>query len=227
MKWQRNLAKLVISLTATDRKMYIHYYLNLSTINASATAHKILSFRNLSIGWDYGTGGPVAWPVIQSALKWGDFLEGQGFSYTDAFPGSDGEIILAAGYLDHYVEVIVESDAKTISVAYDFQRKQVFYQLRKSPEEAKQIVLGIGGKIWSASTLSIQENITQLKTSGLELLLRTTRVPYQSLDVNVSTTQAVQYASTYVNISEASQESLVNHPFFGNLKQIAFLLKEA
>jgi hypothetical protein len=203
------------------------YYLSLGTTNVSTTAYKILSFRNLSMGWDYGTGCPMAEPVIQNALKWSDFLEGRGFLYADAFPGSDGEIVLAAGLLDHYVEVIVESDAKTISVAYDFQRKQVCYQLHKSPEEAKEIILEIGGKIWNASTLSIQENITQLNASGLGPLLGITRGPYQSLDVNVSTTQAVQYANTYVNIFVASQESLVNHPFFGNLKQIAFLLEEA
>jgi len=204
------------------------YYLGaINALGVSATALKIISFRDLVIGWDYGAGGPIEWPIIHSALEWNTFLEGQGFLYTDAFPGGSGEIVLAAGSGEHYVEIIIEPDAKTISVAYDFKRSQVSYQLRKLPEEAKQIILEIMGQIWSASTSSIQGNITQLKKSGLGQLLGTTRVLYQSSDVNVLTAQGIQSANTYVNISGTSQELSASRPFFGNLKQIAFLRVEA
>jgi hypothetical protein len=135
------------------------FYLGaVNTLSAQTVASKIESFAALPVGWDYGTGGPIAFPVINSALEWNDFLVQQGPSYTDAFPGSDGEIVLAAGFGDDYIEVIVESDGRTVSVAHDFQRKQMLYRSYESQEEAKQLVRNIVGQRWNASTSFIQEN---------------------------------------------------------------------
>jgi hypothetical protein len=204
----------------------ISYYLGGTNSSVdSTTASTILSFRNLPAGWDYGIGGPLTGPVIQSALEWNSFLLALPFSYTDAFPGGSGELSVAAGRGDYYIEVVIEPDAKAFSVAYDFKRKQVFYRLRKSREEAQKIVLDIVGEIWSAYTLLTHENIIQSKISGAELLSRIIRVHYQSLGANASTTQGFQSANISVSILETSPPLPANHPFFGSLKQTPFQME--
>lgn len=179
------------------------------------------------MGWDYGAGGPLTEPVIRSALEWNRLLLANGFFYTDAFPNGGGELAIAAGYGDHYIEVIIEPDADTFSVAYDFKRKQIFYRLRRSREEAERIVLEIAGKLWSAYTLFILENTTQPIISGLELLLGTIRVHYRSSDVNALITQGLQSVNTSANILGNTVVFQANRPYFGSLKQIPFRLEVA
>ena len=124
-----------------------------------SVAEKIESFRDLQAGWDYGRGVPISENTIQRALAWNLILKLLRLPATDASPGSDGEVSIAVGCGDHYFEVIVEAD-DTISVAYDFQRKQVFYRLRKTPYEALKLIIEIAGK-----TSSTQRTIRQMNKS--------------------------------------------------------------
>jgi hypothetical protein len=179
----------------------------------------IKSFADLPKGWDYGEGGPIAKPVIDAALEWNSFLSLQGFR-TDAFPGAEGEISVSASVNDHYLEVIVEDDEK-VSVAYDYQRKQVFYELRRTPEEAREIVFKVMGKIWSVSTLPIRANIMQQIIGGAGPPLRTIRALYQSSDAIVSLIEGQPSANTFVTILDMQQALSAPRRFFGDSIPIA------
>jgi hypothetical protein len=152
-------------------------------------------------------------------------LLAHGFLYTDAFPNGNGELAIAAGYGDHYIEVIIDSDANTFSVAYDFERKRVFYRLRRSREEAEHIVLEIAGKLWSAYISFIQGNTIQPKTSGPDSLSRTIMVHYRLSDVNALLTQEFLSVNTFVNILENSKVFQANHQYFGSLELTPFRLE--
>jgi hypothetical protein len=108
----------------------------------------INSFGRLPRGWDFGRGGPIPEAMLAIALAWNDFLQLCGYSEIEAFPG-EGEVLLAVSDSDHYFEVIIESD-HTISIAYDFQRRQVFYRPRMSQKKALETVSEIMGRKWSA-----------------------------------------------------------------------------
>jgi hypothetical protein len=205
----------------------ISYFGGANTAVDPTTASKIVSFRDLPIGWDYGMGGPITEPVIQRALGFNSLLLLLGFSYTDAFPGGGGELVVAAGHGDHYIEVIVEPGGEQISIAYDYKREQVFYRLRRSPDESYKTVLEVAGKRWSAYTSPIRESLTQQRTSGVEQPSKTIKVHYQLSDVSVSPSQITRSANTSVHILENTALLPASHPFFGSLKPTCFQLELA
>ena len=138
------------------------------TVNVSMdTERKISSFAALPRGWDYGSGGPIAQSTLETAFEWNSFLRGRGFLETDAFPGGAGEVVIAAGYGDHYLEIIVEPDGK-ISVAYDRNGKQELYLPNMAYAEAKWTISSIVGQIWSLSGYYIPTSSTNVQKNSLD-----------------------------------------------------------
>jgi hypothetical protein len=181
---------------------------------------KIISFSNLPEGWDYGNGGPIPDRTIIAALEWNLILVVHGFSNINAFPGSGGEIVVASSNGDHYIEVIVEAD-ETVSLAYDFKRRQVFYRLRMDAEDAKKLVKSLAGTICNVSTLYTAVNITLNKISGLGQHSGIIRGPYQSLGAIASMDGGSAFAITSANTMVNSPEiSSVNLQFSGDLTRI-------
>jgi hypothetical protein len=164
---------------------------------------KIKSFADLDDGWDYGAGAPIPERRIRAAITWNRLLDIFGFSNMDASPGADGEISIAGSCGDHYLEVIVEADDVSASVAYDFKGKQQFYRLKMPTIEALGTALDLVGGIWSASTWYTQGNITQPRISGFELLSERTRAHYPFFPASVFETQEFRYVSTRGNTMES------------------------
>jgi hypothetical protein len=147
--------------------LVIYGMIGVPTDAASPIAQKLYSFANLPIGWDYGSGGPIPIEAISRALIWEQFLRAQGFFDNDAFPGGNGEVVISATLGDHYIEVIIEPN-NTTSVAYDFQRKQIFYRLNLSFSEAMQAITEAAGRIWNASDYYISVNTIRNRGSSLD-----------------------------------------------------------
>jgi hypothetical protein len=147
--------------------------------NTLSEAEKELdSFADLEHGWDYGRGGPIHETTLNVAREWLHVLESHPFSNIATFPGSSGKVTIAASSGDHYLEVIVEPDL-SISVAYDFRKKQKFFRLHLKAEEAQQSVSEVLGEICSAPISSILENITFTKASLSAMPLRIMEDHYQ------------------------------------------------
>ncbi len=74
------------------------------------TMKKILKFSQYTEGWDYGRGKPFSKKTIKQALVLDRLLRAAGILQTDAFPGSDGDIMVT-GYRDSWCwEFTLESD---------------------------------------------------------------------------------------------------------------------
>jgi hypothetical protein len=145
------------------------------TINVPMdTENKIDSFATLAEGWDYGHGGPIARPTLETAVEWNAILRSLGFFETNAFPGGDGEVAVTAGYGAHHLEIIIEPDRK-ISIAYDQEGKQKLYLPSLSAPEAKWAVSRIAGEIWSASDYYTRISMTRVQESSQGLLSETLR----------------------------------------------------
>ncbi|MCG8026416.1 MAG: hypothetical protein N0E59_08885 [Candidatus Thiodiazotropha taylori] len=77
------------------------------TTDQSKTEEIIRSFGDLEPGWDYGTGVPSPQRIVFQALAIVSAFTSNGVLVTDAFPGTDGEIVVS-GYLDdNYLEFVV------------------------------------------------------------------------------------------------------------------------
>ncbi len=191
------------------------------SLYAESAVNKINSLALLPDGWDYGSGGPISDSVRISALEWNQFLNWSGFWSTDAFPGGDGEVVLATSFGPHYVEVIVEPDS-SVSVAYDRYGKQVLYDLRLRSEKARSVIKSIVEQIWNASILSTQKNSTPRITGGQGRRLETIKGRYLLLNAIASQTPDQESVSISRVITSSGQELWGIHPYIGNLTQIYF-----
>lgn len=84
----------------------------MSERNSQTTADKIRGFGSLVAGWHYGEGGPCPPIAIYLAVRVDAMLREAGYSETDAFPATDGAI-LVTGYKDGCsVDVEVRDDGR-------------------------------------------------------------------------------------------------------------------
>lgn len=74
------------------------------------TAKKIEGFAALGEGWHYGEGEAFSSGAIEGALRILAHLRGIGFTATDAFPGTRGQIAVTVYHEPVYIELIVERD---------------------------------------------------------------------------------------------------------------------
>jgi hypothetical protein len=188
------------------------------------TALKILSFAYLPTGWDYGCGGPIEEEVRNLGLAWNSFFHSVGYLETDAFPGGDGELVVASGYGDHYFEIIVETDA-TISLAYDFAGKQVFYRPNISFYEAQQTITKMAaGSQWTSSGYFTQINLIRGAVNSPDQHSAThARTAASQLSMsNVLTNLVPPSAPTSVNITNNTRASFGNPQYFGDSHPVYF-----
>jgi len=188
---------------------------------SAGTAAKIKEFEHLPQGWDYGSGGAIPAKTVQKALEWNQHFYQFGFLRTNAAPGGGGQIAVATGWGDHYIEIIVNPD-DTVSVAHDFKRKQELYRSHVSDADAYQIIQGIVGKIWSASTSSIQLNTIETRIDGSEWHSATTLGLYQYSGAAAFEVMGQPYANTSGNtIISVFETWFASHQFFGNSTPIS------
>lgn len=180
----------------------------------SSTARKLAAFKNLSHGWNYGSGCPIRDNVYDCAKGLLLYINELGLSNTDAFPGSDGDVCITAYRFDHYLEVTVEVDS-SISVSYEIGDNEEFFMENLSRAAAKKALLRAVGKIWGLSDLSIHPTMIEPGTDSIIWLLRNplTAPGRLSSAPNVLRIPEEAFAPTSDNSTQRYQESL---QFFGS-----------
>jgi hypothetical protein len=140
--------------------------------SASNTAKKLVAFKNLSDGWNYGRGRPIRNNVYKIATSLLLHINELAISKTDAFPGSDGDVCITAYQFTHYLEVTVEVDL-TISVSHEVDDDEISSKEGLSLFEAKKELREAVGKIWASSDLFTQPTTIRLGTDLITWHLRT------------------------------------------------------
>jgi hypothetical protein len=135
------------------------------------TAEKILSFRNLPLGWHYGNGGPIDDAVIASAIQLYWLMLQNRLINTDAFPGADGEIQLTAYHtaLDgnrHYIGIMIEPTGE-LSLVYEIDGQDGRQPIEAADLETvkttlREIAGSIAGRQWNTSDIFTQKTSTIL-----------------------------------------------------------------
>src|SRR5690242_11793093 len=77
-----------------------------TTVQSNKTALKIASFSKLKEGWNFSSGVPFSRQVLDIAIEIDRCFQCYGLE-TDAFPGLDGEVMVAAYSLPIAYEVVV------------------------------------------------------------------------------------------------------------------------
>lgn len=134
----------------------------------SRTLQKLESFAALPQGWHYGRGGPISAETHQLAAQiWNDLL-GAGFTLTDAFPGSDGEVQLTAYHQDHFLSLMIEPGGET-TLLHQFKGNDASQPLEtRDTEVLAEKVKEIAGGIWTTYVCSTPK----ILTTGADASLR-------------------------------------------------------
>ncbi|MGE5446246.1 MAG: hypothetical protein ACM3SR_16895 [Ignavibacteriales bacterium] len=85
---------------------------------------------------------------------------------TDAFPGTNGEIMLTVYYHNYYLEFTIEP-SRHITFYREMDRVEISYQEGLSIENAKTKIMEFWNEIWKSSVYSISKNTTIDESVGL------------------------------------------------------------
>lgn len=132
-----------------------------SDTQGTRTLHKLDSFRNLPTGWSYGRGGPISEDVISDAKEIYESLVGLGLSRTNAFPGTDGEILVTAYHGSHYVSITIE---KNHLFSYRHEQGDIDHSEHENVrrEEVKSAIRMSARIIWPTFALFTRGGMTHL-----------------------------------------------------------------
>jgi len=178
----------------------------------SQTAQKIENFRQLPVGWHFGSGVPPTGDTIQKAIALNRVAAQVGFTKTNAFPGVDGEIQITLYDDSVYLEFTIESDG-TITFVYEHDNKEILYKEKLSLDEAVRKIQELRGATWVSSELFIDSITTPIKggsqvlplshlVTGAGFPLSMKSVSYRSVPAFVSTSPPITEA--YLELCRSS-----------------------
>jgi hypothetical protein len=150
--------------------------------NLVATEQKISSFAALPSGWHYGVGSAPLKGTIQNALDWHRQLMGWGFVTTDAFPGADGAIMIAAYRDEHVFEVVLEAD-NTVSFYHEKNDESLASLSHATPGDVERAIETIVGDLWSTFGSYTTEILTPRRIDSTDWHLRTLTAAGQSFSM--------------------------------------------
>jgi len=120
---------------------------------------KIVGFQSLADGWHYGGGLAPSQGLVGRAIGMSNLLDSMGFTDTDAFPGADGEIMLAAYRERHCVEITLETD-RTFRFSHQEGDVELVYKERLSIISLLQLLNSALRKV-TVSTCLTFDSFTQ------------------------------------------------------------------
>jgi hypothetical protein len=203
---------------------FINFQMSSAAVSHN-TGQKILSFRDLPLGWHYGNGGPIDDAVIVPAIQLYWHLLQNRLTSTDAFPGADGEIQLTAYHTAsdgsrHYIGIMIEPSGE-LSLVYEIDGQDERPPIEAADLETvkaalREIARGIAGRQWNTSDIFTQRTSTTLvgvlPKSPLKNQVGMVALP--SSGETVSTIWATTTANTpgtFIPLSFGS------HQYFGSL----------
>lgn len=141
-------------------------------VTPNKTEKKLDSFRDLPVGWDYGRGGPISTQVIIQTKSLLNYMILLGLTVTEAFPGSSGEVMLAAYVDDHCIEIVLDENNQ-VSLTHEENDAELSSQSDMSARQARSALKKIAEEIWNTSDSFTPEN-TIVGRSDLQGWLLTT-----------------------------------------------------
>ena len=182
----------------------------------SRAISKIVSFANLANGWHFGAGRAPSPTMISKALGWHAKLRSLGFTLTDAFPGANGEIMVTAYEGNHYVEILLETDA-AVSFVYERDDVEATHLDHVAPDRVSEKLQDIAGEIWSTSGYFTRNTLiaSAMNSKAWHSKYMTTGLPLSSWPALPSVSATI--SANFIRTSGA------NLQFFGYSTKPSFL----
>lgn len=192
------------SIESTGGIEYIVRFDDISRI----TEEKIKSFAELPSDWFYGVETPGYTPeVINSLICINKEAIRKGFYETDAFPGTNGELMITVCHDTHYLEFIVEADV-SISYYHEVENTVIDTQEDMTIDQALIHLDELRKATWNLSEYStdniIIEEESVLQASHSAILDQLTQGSQSSI-VNALTDQEGVSASILERITKQLQ----------------------
>jgi hypothetical protein len=178
-------------------------------MSTAATERKLAAFGMLEVGWHYGSGVPVSPLSLERARRTLDLYSHFGITETDAFCGSEGEVMVTAYLGGHYIECDFVSGTE-INFRHENSYNQVVQEAILKAEDdlsavvSKAVREARGGK-WLLSDLSIRQITTGegtvSRTTFSKIPAKTVVLPY--LILNVREQLRAKFARTSGSFTEA------------------------
>ncbi len=124
------------------------------------TTKKVREFAELPKGWRYGSGVPASTEKVEQAITALFFAYANGISIVNAFPGSEGEILVSFYHEEHTLDVTLEVDG-SFTIAQDESDRQVAFTEGNSKEQAFDAIREFGQRTCDSSELYIEESTIQ------------------------------------------------------------------
>lgn len=174
---------------------------------------KVIGFARLPDGWNYGLGKAPSEEHILRAVKIISALQPAVLSGLDAFPGTDGELMIAVYAGSSCIEILLEVDGRINLVT---ERDGMIADEQNGVIQ-KSIPAYVGRFVdakWGSSDYSIQNILTKDAAGSRALRSRTPRVAASRLYVrNASLKQVSRSAVT--SVGTIRNVSRVNLQFLG------------
>ena len=184
---------------------------------------KIIAFRGLPRGWNYGQGVPPSEETINIARALNTDLQRSGFQKTNAFPGIDGEIQITAYHESFYLEFTISVDGK-ITFVQERDNEELRYEEGLSVADAVNKIRAFWGSLWASSDLSITYTTMTPKKRDLPVLhseTQATGLAYPSLRKNVRN----DLAQVFVTTSKDTIQTLRVAPHYSSIFQTGYSLQ--
>lgn len=169
------------------------------------TEQKILDFKTLGRGWCYGTGELFNDCTIDKAVKLNREILDNGFLETNAFPGTNGEIMITLYHNDDYLEFTIENN-ETITFVHEKKAEELAYEEQLSYEDIKHRISCFKEQVCRLSELSTRNSMIT-RSGDLQALRLRTQARTEVFPLLVG---SVSYkgATPFVDISE-----IITEPF--------------
>lgn len=201
----------------------------------NSTTAKIRSFKTFQEGWSFGEGVKFSDNILNKAVKINETALKSGFQETDAFPGLNGEIMVALYLEQDYWEFTLEPD-ESLTFVYEQGEETIIYEEGRSFEFAIAKIKNIGdenhltnprekrkpvGSLWLLSELSTRFIMTNESQDSKVLLSKILpREEYRFLTKNAFWNWDTVYVTTLENFTH--HPLAVNRQYSGNLKKTSY-----
>lgn len=126
---------------------------------ASYTIRKISGFKGLEDGWCYGEGESFKDNIIEEANRLNRMMYDLGFIRTNAFPCTNGGIMVTLYHGDDCLEFTIEPD-ETITFVHEAGTEELSGRVNLSLDDAKGILWNFKKQKHASLGLSIKATMT-------------------------------------------------------------------
>ncbi len=154
----------------------------------NSTDSKIRSYETYEANWNFGEGVRFNDQEIGRALRMRQLFQLLGYTATDAFPGSIGEIAITAYKDDYFLQVIVEPGGLASVMVKDGHRVMV-REYHVTEARAKRLLREASRAVWVISEELTSKSTTTLGSSG--------SIPWHSDTLRTQLPSRFSYGTAY------------------------------